>query len=52
MSKSVSTTKLNQTVKNIDEVNKLKKQKAEGIKSAREASSNYKAALKQKKLQK
>ena len=52
MKKSVDVTKLDQTIKNIDLVNKLKRQKVEGIKSARKHREIYKAALKQKNLQK
>ena len=52
MSKSVKDTKLKQTVKNIDLVNKLKKQKAEGIKSAREASKKLRSGAETKKFTK
>ena len=38
ISQSVKTTKLDRSVKNVDKVNKLRKQKEQGIKSAREAS--------------
>jgi len=52
MSKSVNTTKLNQTVKNIDAVNKLKRQKAEGIRSARKASRDLQSGAETKKFTK
>ena len=38
ISQSVKTTKLDRSVKNVDKVNKLRKQKEQGIRSAREAS--------------
>ena len=52
MSKSVKDTKLKQTVKNIDLVNKLKKQKAEGIASARKASRDLQSGAETKKFTK
>ena len=52
ISKSVKDTKLKQTVKNIDLVNKLKKQKAEGIASARKASRDLQSGAETKKFTK
>tara|TARA_R100001443_G_scaffold26434_1_gene39666 strand:- start:136 stop:543 length:408 start_codon:yes stop_codon:yes gene_type:complete len=52
MSKSVETTKLDQTIKNIDKVNKLKRQKAEGIRSARKASRDLQSGAETKKFTK
>ena len=52
MSKSVNITKLNQTTKNIDLVNKLKRQKEEGIRSARKASRDLQSGAETKKFTK
>ena len=52
ISKSVKDTKLKQTVKNIDLVNKLKKQKAEGIAAARKASRDLQSGAETKKFTK
>ena len=52
MASSVKDTKLKQTVKNIDLVNKLKKQKAEGIASARKASRDLQSGAETKKFTK
>ena len=52
MKKSVNITKLNQTLKNIDKVNKLKKQKEQGIKSARAASRELQRGAETKKFTK
>ena len=52
MSKSVNTTKLSQTAKNIDLVNKLKRQKQEGIRSARKASRDLQSGAETKKFTK
>ena len=52
MSKSVNITKLNQTTKNIDLVNKLKRQKQEGIRSARKASRDLQSGAETKKFTK
>ena len=52
MKKSVDVTKLDQTIKNIDLVNKLKRQKVEGIKSARKASRDLQSGAETKKFTK
>ena len=52
MSKSVETTKLDKTIKNIDKVNKLKRQKEEGIRSARKASRDLQSGAETKKFTK
>ena len=52
MSKSVNITKLDQTAKNIDLVNKLKRQKQEGIRSARKASRDLQSGAETKKFTK
>ena len=52
MKKSVDVTKLDQTIKNIDLVNKLKRQKVEGIKSGRKASRDLQSGAETKKFTK
>ena len=52
MSKSVKNTKLDQTIKNINLVNKLKRQKEEGIRSARKASRDLQSGAETKKFTK
>ena len=52
ISDSVKQTKTKQAVKNINLVDKLKKQKAEGIKSAREASKQLQSGAETKKFTK
>jgi len=52
MSKSIKDTKLDKTVKNIDLVNKLKRQKEEGIRSARKASRDLQSGAETKKFTK
>ena len=52
MSKSVKDTKLDQSVKNVDRVNKLKRQKEEGIRSARKASRDLQSGAETKQFTK